>query len=172
MAGSVAAGGMMICCLVLWGSISLVVPAVNLGYAVHEASNLTCQAPLVPNIPMWVWMMVYGAVNVGVTGLMLFGMIMMGASVCCQSQLCMLGGTCFTFLGAILNWLALFFNLAWLVVGSIIFWSPDGCLNNALQPVPTQVRGLMWATLIIGFVFALLSFFVNRRRERSSGSEA
>jgi len=45
--------------------------------------------------------------------------------------------------------LSLFFQFAWLIVGSVMFW------RDCMHLEPTQLNDMMWASLIIGYVSVL-----------------
>ena len=49
-----------------------------------------------------------------------------------------------------------FFNLAWLIVGSVLFW---GDLNDKGLCNNTEVQGYMYAVLILGYIGACSSMF-------------
>lgn len=90
--------------------------------------------------------------------------VMLGYAISCiisVIQLCICLATyCSYVMWIISRVIFLCWRLAWLIVGSVLFWKhllPGGFCDN-----DSAVKGYMWANLIIGFIHILLSiiFFI------------
>lgn len=98
--------------------------------------------------PLQVWLRVDGGVLLGMAALiLLFGLIL-----CCNP----IGCEGLFWFHNVLTFIFALFRLAWLIVGSIMFW---GYLNK-FPLCDSPIRWYMWANLIIGFVLSSLYFFL------------
>ena len=53
----------------------------------------------------------------------------------------------------IILFLASLFNMAWVIVGSVMFW------RDCLKIVPVEINDLMWATLLINIIMCFICNF-------------
>lgn len=93
------------------------------------------------------WLIIKGATMLG---LVFFGLLMFGATnyaAVTNSKKSAVFASIFWFLYTI----CLVFTSAWLIVGSVMFW------RDCRHVTPSTVNDMMWASLIIGYVNALVA---------------
>jgi hypothetical protein len=125
-------------CTLIFFALCLPLPIVQVIYGAHHQHDYNCES----FIGISDWLIVKGSTMLGAV---FIGLLMVGftnhaaiynkpSSACCALML------------YILYMCILFFQTAWLIVGSIIFW------RDCVDVAPTSVNDLMWASLIIGYI--------------------
>ena len=98
--------------------------------------------------PLQLWLRVDGGVLLGMaTLILLFGLVLYCNPVGCEGLF---------WFHNVLTFVFALFRVAWLVIGSIMFW---GYLNR-YNLCDAGIRRYMWANLIIGFVLSILYFLL------------
>lgn len=110
---------------------------------VYASAGDACSTMPVPNIsfPLKTWLEVDGALK-----LALIGLLLIVAIISCINLECALRMFACT---AIFLVIYSIFNLAWLIVGAVMYW---GYLNNQPGCMETPVGSYMYAVLIMGFL--------------------
>ena len=116
----------------------------------YSYRDFTCVYAPITNysirFPLQTWLRVDGGVLLGMSGLIL----LLGLVLCCNP----LGSSGLFWVHNVLGFLLALFRLAWLVIGSVMFW---GYLNKYHICGPPVSR-YMWVNLIVGFVHSFLYF--------------
>lgn len=110
--------------------------------------DVVCETDVV-DIP--VWLIVKGA-----TGLFVVVFLVMAILASVTRNDCFVGLIA-TF--TIPFFLSCIFSLAWLIIGSVVFW------RDCIHLTPTSVNTLMWCSLIIGYVSIYLQWVTSNKKK-------
>ena len=140
------------CCQILWTLLSiagaLALNICNIVYCISAINNNSdCYNNLlVPSLSIGMWLLIIGSLNLA------FFIIPPFIAY-------LIDDTSYGKYFKVISVIYTAFQLAWLVLGAIMFWAKDsGCMTSASLYLTTM--RLMWASLIVGFAISILYLFM------------
>jgi hypothetical protein len=129
-------------------------PSAEIHIATNYASQVTCESSV--GVSFKAWLLVKGIVGILSVPTALVIVLTMALGKAAMDKIPLIG-ILLLLSSSFVLWIISAFNFAWLIIGAVIFWRD--CKN--LDPL--EVNNMMWASLIIGFVFLAMNVCSGRK---------